>query len=420
MSKRQPSLEELVAEVEELRRRLGELEPRAAERTVALEQEVAERRRAEEALRHSELQYRLLVENVPDVVWWADREGNPVFVSPNVERVFGWTPEEIYRTRGRLWFECVHPDDVGRVTEAYQALFSKGVPFEVEYRLHRPDGRWIWLHDRVAPLEQAGFPAYACGLASDVTRSRAAEEQVRWHREELARVCRLSTMGEMASALAHELNQPLSAAATYIDGCVVRLRAAAGQHGELLTALDKAADQARSAGKIVRRIGEFIRRRAPHRSTVNLDDLVREVVALAEPDLHLNQVRVTLSLAGTLPSILVDPIQIEQVLLNLVRNAIEAMAETPAGGRELGIKTSTADGGLVAVAVRDAGCGLAPEAAERMFEPFFTTKAHGMGMGLAISRSILEAHGGRLWAEPGGPRGAVVCFTLPACTTPLP
>jgi C4-dicarboxylate-specific signal transduction histidine kinase len=250
-------------------------------------------------------------------------------------------------------------------------------------------------------------------LLQDITERKRATDVVKQHEADLAHVSRLSVMGEMATGLAHELNQPLAAILNYVQGCVRRLQAGGCEPGQLLQALEEVAAQAHRAGAIITRLRAFVSKRPFQRGPVMINDVVREVLGLAAPGISSAAPRIWLDLDDALPPVYVDRIQIEQVLLNLVRNGVEAMADVLPAERELTISTSLPSDGTVQVAVRDTGTGLSAEHRERLFEPFFTTKPQGMGMGLAISRSILEAHGQKLWATANGDRGTTFCFTLP-------
>jgi C4-dicarboxylate-specific signal transduction histidine kinase len=199
--------------------------------------------------------------------------------------------------------------------------------------------------------------------------------------------------------LAHEINQPLAAIVNFTRGCERRLRAGGTADADMLDALAQVSDQALRAGEIIRRIRNFIRKEEPSQAWVDVNELVRNVVELAEPEARQNAIRVHLALAPGLPRVYVNSIQIEQVLLNLVRNAFDAMHGDTVGAKALSICTCTTGGTPVEIAVSDTGGGLSPELLERIFDPFFTTKPSGLGLGLSISRSIIEAHGGRLWAE---------------------
>jgi two-component system, LuxR family, sensor kinase FixL len=224
---------------------------------------------------------------------------------------------------------------------------------------------------------------------------------------------RFTAMGEMASTLAHELNQPLTAVASYLNGCRRLLDGAEGAHWLMLRdAIDRAADQALRAGQIIRRLRQFVARGESERHVENLSKLIEEASALALVGVREAGVHVSFAFDPRASFVLVDKIQIQQVMLNLMRNAIEAMQETTV--RELTIATAECAEGMIEVRVIDTGPGIAPEIASQLFQPFVTTKPQGMGVGLSISRTIVEAHGGRLWAEPNRGGGVVFSMTLRA------
>ncbi len=241
-----------------------------------------------------------------------------------------------------------------------------------------------------------------------------AQEQLGRHREELARVSRLSTMGEMASSLAHELNQPLAAIANYVGGCQRRLRSGVWNQEELLVAMEETAVQAGRAGQIVRNLRDFVAKGEMDRTRVDVNRVVEAAVDLMAGEATVRGVLVRVEAGQGLPAVLADAIQIEQVIVNVLRNALEAMSDASCERREVEIRTRSHAPDMVEVGVRDSGPGLPPDAGSQVFEAFFTTKPEGMGMGLSISRSIIEAHRGRLWVTPNEDRGVTFHFTLPA------
>lgn len=241
-------------------------------------------------------------------------------------------------------------------------------------------------------------------------RLRDHEQQLR---ERLTHLSRVSTMGEMASSLAHELNQPLTAVATYAQA--LRRLAAAGtlEDGELLPVLDRIAGEAIRAGNIVHRLKELVRRRETRREPRNVNELIHDVEQLAAADSRLHDAELRLDLTADIPTVNVDGIQIQQVVLNLIRNAVDAMQDTPVVERKVTVHTGLQDDETIFVSVSDAGCGTLEEQRELLFQPFFTTKESGLGVGLSISRSIVNAHGGRMWFTPNDDRGTTFWFTLP-------
>lgn len=239
---------------------------------------------------------------------------------------------------------------------------------------------------------------------------RRNQIELQQHQANLAHVARLSMMGELATGLAHEINQPLYAIGNYARGCIQRLDSGSFDVGELREAIGHIASETGRAAEIIRRLRDFVRKREPHRSSTQLNHLIREAVQLSAVELRQRQIILQLRLADDLPLLLANSIQIQQVVLNLIRNGMEAFDDR--AERVLEIKT-TAGPDVLEVVVRDNGRGFPATDADRLFEPFFTTKSEGLGMGLAISRSIIEAHGGRLWAAPSAGRGAQFHFTLP-------
>lgn len=267
----------------------------------------------------------------------------------------------------------------------------------------------------LAPIRELG---YVNIYARDITAVRRAEQEARQHQAELVHVCRLSTLGEVATGMAHELNQPLSAIANYANGASRRLQGGVGDPGELVDAMGQITTQARRASEIIRRLRALVGRQPPSRSEADLNQLVREVCSFMEFETAKMDVQIGLDLASGPIRIDVDLVQIEQVLLNLVRNALDALEEVPAGSRVLTIHTCIA-GADAEVHVEDNGPGIPPERMEHLFDPFFTTKPTGMGMGLPISQTILENHDGRIWAESTPGRGTTVHVTLPLAATPM-
>jgi C4-dicarboxylate-specific signal transduction histidine kinase len=250
-------------------------------------------------------------------------------------------------------------------------------------------------------------------IGTDITEHKQIQDMTQRQQERLEQTARLISMGEMASSLAHELNQPLAAIANYSMGCVNRLRSGSYNVDDLLAAMQKATFQAERAGKIIRRMRDFVRKSEPHRAEVVLADIVDEALGFAEIEARKAGTEIRVEVSPSLPPVHADRIMIEQVLLNLVKNGIEAMATTPRERRQLTVSAHRNGGQHVEVEVRDRGHGITAEQAEKLFSPFYTTKPQGMGMGLNICRSIIEFHRGRLWALPNPEGGSIFRFTLP-------
>lgn len=263
------------------------------------------------------------------------------------------------------------------------------------------------------PEEQRLLAAVAERLGKVVERHES-QEQLDQHREELARVSRLSTMGEMASSLAHELNQPLAAVANYVRGCQRQLSSGVWNQDELLQAMNEAGNQAERAGQILGSLRDFVAAREPRRVLTDINRIVETAVDLAGAEARVRGMAIRFVPAQGLPPVLADAIQIEQVVLNIARNAFEAMSSACPNGGEVVVSTAVGGPGEVQVAIRDSGPGLPAGAMDRVFDAFYTTKPEGMGIGLSISRSIIEAHRGRLWVTPNEDRGVTFRFTLQA------
>jgi two-component system sensor histidine kinase DctS len=283
----------------------------------------------------------------------------------------------------------------------------------IELRLMRKSGERFDALLYEAPLidahgQQTGWMASVL----DITERKRARERARQQQEKLAATARLVTMGEMASTIAHELNQPLSAIASYTTGCLNVLAAGKCAPAEIGDALQKTALQAQRAGRIIRRVHEFVRKSEPTREPVRLNGVVEEAVGFAEAEARNRRVKIRCELAPDDPQLEADPLLLQQVVMNLLRNGMDAMAETRPEEREIVVSAERA-GDSVRVSVADRGCGLSAETRQQLFEPFFTTKPEGMGMGLNICRSIMELHRGRVWAEANPAGGTVFFFSVP-------
>jgi C4-dicarboxylate-specific signal transduction histidine kinase len=254
-------------------------------------------------------------------------------------------------------------------------------------------------------------------LAGEIAERKRAEDEARGHRNELAHFGRVSTIGEMATSLAHELNQPLTVISGCAQMCINSLRSRKGNEAQLLDAMEQTAEQAERADKIIRRVRGFIHKEEPERQPIDVNDVIRDLAVLLQTDAREHDSELRLDLVETIPLVMADPIQVQQVILNLAHNGIEAMEDCDPISKCLSIHTSVQSQGMVEVAVRDRGVGISGDNLEHIFDPFFTTKSQGLGMGLAISRTIVEAHGGRLWATTEAAEGTLFRFTLPLAET---
>lgn len=276
---------------------------------------------------------------------------------------------------------------------------------------HPYSGRWY--HVREQATRWVDGRVVRMGVATDITDRKQMEQVAREQEERLARTSRLITMGEMASTLAHELNQPLAAIANYSMGCATRLETGNYRREELLAAMRKAGAQAERAGHIIRRIRDFVRKSEPRRAPVSLAEVMEDALGIAELNSRKAGVELVVDVPAGLPLVSADRIMVEQVVLNLIRNGVEAMAGTRPSERVLNVAVRPVAGRMMQVSVADHGHGIGQEDLEHLFKPFFSTKAEGMGMGLNICRSIIEFHGGRLWVEPNPVGGTIFHFTIP-------
>jgi PAS domain S-box-containing protein len=379
-----------------------------AQFAILLVEDVTERKRVADEMR--KLSH--AVEQTADFVMITDRNGVIEYVNSAFQALTGWTREEAVGRTPRILRSGAH--SAGFYERLWRTILQ-GAVFRSVFVNRTRDGRLFHEEKTITPLkDRNGVITHFISTGRDITERKHAEEQARRHQAELAHVARLSTMGEMASGLAHELNQPLAAIMNYTQGTVRRMRSGTASHEELLAALEQVRIQAERAGEIIRRLRNFVRKGDPQRTLVDVNTMVREVLDLVEPDLRRHDVRLRLELTAGLPKVLADTVQIEQVILNLVLNGQEAMEAVPRDRREILIRSESPQPDTVAVWVHDTGPGLSAQTGEQAFDPFFTTKPKGMGMGLSISRTIVEAHGGRLVLVPGTTGGATFQFTLPA------
>ena len=369
-------------------------------------------RAGEERLRGISERYRALYENNPVMYFTVEADGMVRSVNRFGAAQLGYDVGELI---GHSVVRVCWPADRDRVQVQLERCIDRlGEVEHLEFRTVRKDGSVRWVRESARALRESDGRLVVLIVCEDATELKQAEEAVRRHQAELAHVARVSLMGEMAAGLAHELNQPLAAIVNFTRGCERRLRLGGTANAEMLHALEQASGQALRAGEIIRRIRDFIRKEEPSLARVDLNDLVRNVAQLAELDERQHGIRIHLALAPSIPQVYVDSIQIEQVILNLMRNGFDAMNEHALAEKILSIHTAAPDDTQVDVAISDTGAGLTPDVLERLFEPFFSTKPSGLGLGLSISRSIIEAHGGRLSVESNIGGGSTFRFSLAA------
>ena len=377
-----------------------------------LRRQLARRQRAENALLEESAFRRAMEDSLLTGMRARDLDGRLTYVNSAFCNMTGYMADELIGLKPPMPYW--DPERIERTFELHHEIMSGGTPSEgAEVRLRRKNGEVLDALVFEAPLIDArGRHTGWMGSVLDITEQKRARELALQQEERLQATSRLVTMGEMASTLAHELNQPLAAIASYSNGCINRLESGALDRAELLDIQQRIARQARRAGEIIRRVHDFVRRSEPQRAPLDLNTVIRDAVGLIEADARKRQMRIVTELASGLPAVLADAVMIEQIIVNLVRNGMDAMRDTPRPRREMRIRTSQ-EGRHVCVRVSDRGAGIPPETAARLFEPFFTTKPEGMGMGLNICRSIAELHHGRLTFEAAPEGGTIFTLSLP-------
>ncbi len=371
--------------------------------------DITTRRRAEEALRLSEQRFRAILDHSPTAIYLKDNEGRYVLVNRRFVESFGLDREPI----GETAFAFQRRELAEAIRKQDRKVLTSGKPMTIEREMPHPNGEVRNEVSTKFPIfGPSGMVTGVGGITTDITDLKAAERKAHELEVALAHVSRLSTMGEMATGFAHELNQPLAAINNYVQGIIHRFAANDISREEMTSVLERVSQQARRAGDIIRRIRLFVRKEEPETAPMDLNAAIRDAVDLLNSEAPRHELTIDLHLDESLPAVEADAVQIQQVVLNLARNGIDAMDETQAETRRLTIRTGRHRDG-VEVRVEDTGSGLTEEIRARLFEPFFTTKRTGMGMGLLICRSIIEAHGGRVSVSARGPRGAVSRFTLP-------
>jgi PAS domain S-box-containing protein len=363
-------------------------------------------------LRKSEEQWRDVFENNPTMYFIVDPAGTVLSVNPFGAEQLGYAVDELVGQPVLRVFYEADRDAVQR--HVADCLAHVGQTKSWELRKVRKDGSMLWVRETAKAVLRAPKQLIVLVACENITERKRAEEALREARDELARVVRLTTMGELAASIAHEIRQPL--AAIVISGAAT-LRWLNREKPDLDEARDGVAQIVRDAGRaeeVIRGLRTLAQKSGPRLSSLDLTDTIQEVLTLTQSELQRQGMSVRTELDPNGRRVVGDRVQLQQVLLNLLMNGVEAMSAVADGSKVLTIRSEPAGAGEVVVSVEDTGPGLDPASADRVFNPFFTTKPNGLGMGLSICRSIVDAHGGRLWAEPRSPRGTVFRFTVPA------
>jgi len=372
--------------------------------------DITERKHAEDVLRRSEA-YLSEAQRLSHTGSWAciPATGRHTYWSEEAFRIYGFDPaggpprfEEFERR--------IHPDDRARTREDFRTAIREKIDFDHGYRIVHPGGEIREIHVIGHPVfGPSGDVVEFVGTVMDVTERRRAEEE----RHALAHANRITTMGQLTASIAHEVDQPIAAVVTNAQAALRWLNMQPPDPVEVRQALDRIVSNGRRAGDVIGRIRALVTKAPPRKDKLDINDTIREVIALTRSELHRTGTLLQTQLADGLPLVPGDRIELQQVMLNLILNAVEAMSGSDEGSREVLISTEDDGANGVRIAVRDWGPGLKPEGLDRLFDAFYTTKPGGMGIGLSICRSIIEAHGGRVWATTNVPKGAVLQFTLP-------
>ena len=374
--------------------------------------EITERKRVEERLRESEARFQAMADTAPVMIWLTGTDGLcNYFNKPWLE----FTARTMEQEVGTGWVEGVHPDDVQGCFDCYLPAFHARKPFRMQYRLRRADGEYRWVIESGIPRYAGGEFVGYIGSNIDITELKRAEEErerLRQVQSELAHINRVTTMGELAGSIAHEIKQPISAAHTNAETCLLWLGRDQPDLDEAREAVSRIIHDITRASEIISRIRALFKKGEAEREWVDINAVIQEMISLMRSEAGRRAISIHTELASELPNVRVDRVQLQQVFMNLMLNGIDAINEENVAG-ELTIKSQRDDDGHVLILVSDTGIGLPLERPDKIFDAFFTTKPRGTGMGLSISRSIIESHGGRLWATRNTGRGATFQFTLP-------
>jgi PAS domain S-box-containing protein len=375
--------------------------------------DVTDRMRAEGTLRRSEAYLAEAQKLTHTGSWvWAVAERRALHLSEEWYRVYGFDPKEGIPDWNKP-VQRMHPDDRARWQQVFDRAIIEKSDYEADYRILLPDGAVRHIHSVGHPvLDASGKLVQFVGSSSDVTERKQAEEALRQTQAALAHINRVTTMGELTASLAHEVNQPIAAAATDANTCLRWLARDQPDLEEARAAASRVVKDAARAAEIMTRVRSLFKKESLQRELVDVNDIIREMIDLLRSEATRYSISMRTELSEDLPRIMGNRVQLQQVTMNLIINSIDAMKDLD-GTREIAITSQRTENEQLQVSVSDTGIGLPSKHADQIFDAFFTTKGHGTGMGLRISRSIIESHGGRLWASDNSPRGASFSFTLP-------
>jgi PAS domain S-box-containing protein len=374
--------------------------------------DISDRKRSEEQLRTSEMNLRRMSETIPEMLWSATADGAIDYCNA---RVLDYTGLSFGEIQGTGWMKTIHPDDADDIARAWTDSVESGNPFQFEFRcLRASDGMYRWCVSSALPLRASdGGILKWYGTVVDFHDRRQAQEDLRSTQAELAHVNRVMTMGALTASIAHEVSQPLAAIIASGDSCTAWLASEPPNLDKARTAASRMIRAATQASEIVQRVRALFKKLPSVATSVDMNELIEETISFVHHEAQRKNVSLRADLGAGLPTVGGDRVQLEQVILNLMMNGIESMASLDRQPKQILIRSALPNPGELLITVADTGPGIDPQHTDRLFAAFFTTKPEGIGMGLPICRSIIEAHGGRLWAENNESGGAVFHFILP-------
>jgi PAS domain S-box-containing protein len=407
------NLKTIMVSRDELERRVEERTAELAVSNRQLSSEIEERKQAEENLKATELRYRTVADFTYDWEYWTNIDGSLEYVSPSCERISGYKAQDFMENPALFREIIVQEDKKSWDTHALKS--EKDLkPGDIQFRIQRKDGKVRWVEHACQPVTDPKGALLGLRASNrDITARKQAELDAQRHRTELTHVSRITTLGELSASLAHELNQPLTAILSNAQAARRFLTGDLADPDEVNEILDDIIHDDKRAADIIKRLRTLMRKKDLEFISLDLNKVIRGVAELVNREAFTKNVSLVLELADGLPQVQGDAVHLEQVVLNLILNGTEAMETLDRQSRELQILTAKHDENTVRVSVRDQGTGIDEDHITGIFEAFYTTKSEGMGMGLSMCRSIIEIHGGRLWAENNSDQGATVSFTVP-------
>ncbi len=390
------------------------LEKIVEKRTTKLREEILERKQVEDKLRKSETSLASAQRIAHHGSWEWDIPENKTYWSDEVFRIFGFAPQQ-FEVTYESFLDRIHQNDRSFVEEAVNRVLAESeTGYNIQHRIIRPDGTERIVHELgEVKLGEDGKPARMTGTMQDLTEFKNIEAETSQLRDELAHLNRVGIIGNMASAIAHEINQPLTAILSNSQAALRLLNIDPPDLNEVREALTDIADADKRAGEVIRRIRSMVKKEEFHRELCNINTLIGEVIDFVQSEVVIQNISLTTNLEPRVRGIYVDKIQMQQVILNLIMNALDAMKNQPIDARHIDIATSIEDKEDVEVRITDSGAGVDEDNIENIFDPFYTTKTQGMGLGLSVCHSIIENHGGRIWVENCSGGGAKFSFRLP-------